>query len=148
MILIIFYSHGSIDLSMPNAIRQQIEFKASPQRLYEALLDAKAFSAFTGAPAEIDRQAGGAFSCFGGMIAGRNIELVPNKRIVQDWRVKIWPEGLYSIVEFDLEPDGTGTRLVLTHDGFPDDMRAHFNGEMPDGGWHRQYWEPLPKYLS
>lgn len=98
MILIIFYSHGSIDLSMPNAIRQQIEFRASPQRLYEALLDVKAFSAFTGEPAEIDRQAGGAFSCFGGMIAGRNIELVPNKRIVQAWRVKIWPEGLYSIV--------------------------------------------------
>lgn len=37
---------------------------------------------------------------------------------------------------------------MLTHDGFPDDMRAHLNGVMPDGGWHRQYWEPLRKYLT
>jgi activator of HSP90 ATPase len=148
MILIIFYSHDPIDLSMPNAIHQEIEFKASPHRVYEALLDAKQFSAFTGAPAEIDRQPGGAFSCFGGIIADRNIELVPNKRLVQAWRVKIWPEGLYSIVVFELQPNGSGTRLVLTHNGFPDDMRAHLKGEMPDGGWHRQYWEPLRKYLS
>src|SRR5215469_11203035 len=104
---------------MSNPIRQEIEFKTNPQRVYDALLDAKQFSAFTGAPAEIDRQVGGAFSCFGGIITGRNIELVPNKRIVQAWRVKIWPEGLYSIVAFELQPEGSGTRLVLTHDGFP-----------------------------
>ena len=133
---------------MSNTIRQEIEFKTNPQRVYDALLDAKQFSAFTGAPAEIDRQVGGAFSCFGGIITGRNIELVPNKRIVQAWRVKIWPEGLYSIVGFELQPDGPGTRVVLTHDGFPADMRAHLNGEGPDGGWHRQYWDPLRKYLS
>ena len=133
---------------MSNPIRQEIEFKTNPQRVYDALLDAKQFSAFTGAPAEIDRQVGGAFSCFGGIITGRNIELVPNKRIVQAWRVKIWPEGLYSIVAFELRSDGPGTRVVLTHDGFPADMRAHLNGEGPDGGWHRQYWDPLRKYLS
>lgn len=133
---------------MPTPIRQATEFKTSPQRVYEALLDAEQFSAFTGAPAEIDRQAGGVFSCFGGMITGRNIELVPNKRIVQAWRVKIWPEGVYSIVTFELEAIGSGSRLTLTHDGFPEGMRAHLNGEMPDGGWHRQYWEPLKKYLA
>jgi activator of HSP90 ATPase len=133
---------------MSNPIRQEIEFKTNPQRVYDALLDTKQFSAFTGAPAQIDRQAGGAFSCFGGIITGRNIELVPNKRIVQAWRVKLWPEGLYSIVSFELQPDGPKTRVVLTHDGFPPDMREHLNGEGPEGGWHRQYWEPLRKYLS
>jgi len=73
---------------------------------------------------------------------------VPNKRIVQAWRVKMWPEGLYSIVSFELQPDGPRTRVAFTHDGFPPDMRAHLNGEGTDGGWHRQYWEPLRKYLS
>ena len=133
---------------MSNPIRQEIEFKTDSKRVYDALLDAKQFSAFTGKPAEIDRQAGGAFSCFGGIITGRNIELVPNKLIVQAWRVKLWPEGLYSIVSFELQPDGPRTRVAFTHDGFPPDMRAHLNGEGTDGGWHRQYWEPLRKYLS
>jgi uncharacterized protein YndB with AHSA1/START domain len=135
-------------LEMATAIRQEVDFKASPERVYEALLDAKQFSTFTGAPAEIQREAGGAFSCFGGFVVGRNIELVPDKRIVQAWRVKVWPEGVYSIVAFELRPRGSGTHLTMTHDGFPDGTRAHLNGEMPDGGWQRQYWEPLQKYLS
>jgi activator of HSP90 ATPase len=133
---------------MSEAIHKQIELTASPKRVYDALLDAKQFSAFTGAPAEIERQTGGSFSCFGGIITGRNVELVPDKRIVQAWRVKMWPEGVYSIVSFELQPNGSGTRLAMTHDGFPSDMRAHLNGEMPDGGWDRQYFEPLRKYLG
>jgi len=72
---------------------------------------------------------------------------VPNKRIVQAWRVKIWPEGLYSIVSFELQPDEQRTPVVLTHDGFPPDMPEHLNGEATDGGW-QQHWEPLRKYLS
>jgi activator of HSP90 ATPase len=133
---------------MPEPIRRETELKASPQRVYEALLDASQFSALTGAPAEIERVAGGAFSCFGGIITGRNVELIPNKRIVQAWRVKFWPEGVYSIVSFELQPKDTGTQLTMTHDAFPAGMRAHLNGEMPEGGWDRQYLEPLRKYLG
>jgi hypothetical protein len=52
------------------------------------------------------------------------------------------------VVSFELQPNGSGTRLAMTHDGFPSDMRAHLNGEMPEGGWDRQYFEPLRKYLG
>src|SRR5260221_4912741 len=90
---------------MANAIQQEVVFKASATRVYEALLDAKQFSEFSNAPAEISRDLGGAFSCFGGIISGRNIELLPNRRIVQAWRVAMWPEGLYSIVRFELQED-------------------------------------------
>ncbi len=133
---------------MSDPIRKEVDFSTDPQRIYDALVDAKQFSAFTGAPAEIEREPGGAFSCFGGVITGRNIELVPNKRIVQAWRVKMWPEGVYSIVSFELQPGKSGTRLLMTHDAFPEGMREHLNGEMPDGGWDRQYLEPLRKYLG
>lgn len=133
---------------MSTVIHKEAFLNASPQRVYEALLDAKQFSAFSGAPAEIDRQEGAAFSCFGAFISGRLIELVPNRRIVQAWRVKMWPEGVYSIVTFELRADGSGTRLTLVHKGFPDEMRAHLNGDTPDGGWNRQYLEPLERYLD
>jgi hypothetical protein len=36
----------------------------------------------------------------------------------------------------------------MEHKGFPDEMRAHLNGEAPGGGWNRQYLDPLKKYLS
>jgi activator of HSP90 ATPase len=133
---------------MSGLIHQEITFKASTNRVYDALLDSKAFSELTGGmAAEIDRKAGGAFSCFGGIISGRNIELVPNQRIVQAWRVRNWPDGVYSIVKFELQAQGSETRLVMDHVGFPQELRAHLNGEHPEGGWHRQYWEPLARYL-
>lgn len=130
---------------MSGPIVQQISFKASPDRIYMALLDAAQFSEFTGgAPASIDAREGGAFSCFGGMIAGRNVELREGQRIVQAWRVGNWPEGLYSIVRFELAASGSnGSRLTLTHAGFPDEAREHL-----DAGWHRMYWEPLAKFLA
>jgi activator of HSP90 ATPase len=134
---------------MSGPIHQEIVFKASVKRIYDALLDSRQFSEFTGgALAEISREAGGAFSCFGGVITGRNIELRLNSRIVQAWRVGNWPEGVYSIVRFELQEQGSETRLVMDHAGFPEELRAHLNGEHPDGGWHRQYWEPLKKYLA
>ena len=113
---------------MSNSIRQEVDIKASPNRIYDALLDAKSFSEFTGAPAEIDPRSGGAFWCFGGIITGRNVELLANRRIVQAWRVAMWPDGLYSIVKFELQPQGSETRLVMDHVGFPEEMRAQLNG--------------------
>src|SRR5437016_12747930 len=62
------------------AIHQVEDFKASPQRVYEALLDSKQFSAFSGGrTADIHREVGGAFSLFAGHIVGRNLELVDRK---------------------------------------------------------------------
>jgi len=36
----------------------------------------------------------------------------------------------------------------MDHAGFPEDLRSHLNGERPEGGWYRQYWEPLKKHLA
>ncbi len=125
------------------SIHQEVDFKASPQRIYEALLDAKQFSAFSGLPAEIRREAGGDFSCFGGHIVGRNVELVPNQRIVQAWRVVTWPKGAYSIVKFEFKAQGSGTRLIMDHVGFPEGLRDHLAS-----GWNEHYWERLQKYFG
>jgi uncharacterized protein YndB with AHSA1/START domain len=80
--------------------------QTSPQRIYEILLDSKQFAAFTGMLANIDPAAGGAFSMFGRVIMGRNIELIPNQRIVQAWRPTRWDPGVYSIVKFELKTAG------------------------------------------
>ena len=124
-------------------LHQEIPIKATPQRIYQALLDSKQFAAFTGLAAEIEARAGGAFSMFGGLIVGRNIELVPNQRIVQAWRPANWDPGVYSIVKFELKSHGTGATVVLDHTGFPEGNFGHL-----DPGWYERYWEPLKKYLA
>src|SRR5260370_18159186 len=42
------------------ALHNHVEFKTPPARIYEALLDSKQFSALSGAPSEINREAGSA----------------------------------------------------------------------------------------
>jgi len=77
------------------------------------------------------------------MIVGRQVKLVPNQRIVQAWRAGNWADGVYSIVKFELTGQGTATRLIFDHAGFPEGEREHL-----DGGWQKMYWEPLRKYLG
>jgi activator of HSP90 ATPase len=125
------------------AIHYEIDFKSTPQRLYEAILDQKQFTAFSGMPATIDRTPGGAFSQFGGMILGRNIEMAPNQRIVQAWHSGSWPSGIYSIAHFEFKPRGEETTLIFDHTGFPAG-----NYDSLDSGWHEHYWDPLKKFLA
>jgi activator of HSP90 ATPase len=141
-LVVMMSSSGFAQSDKSITIHQEIDFNASPQQLYEALLDARQFTEFSGRPAEINREVGGAFSLFKGHIIGRNVELVPNQRIVQAWRVVTWPEGAYSIARFELKPQGSGTHLVLDHIGFPEGLHNHLAQ-----GWEENYWTLLKKYL-
>jgi len=125
------------------AINQTVTIKTSPEKVYNALTSATEFSKVTGAPAEIAEDEGGAFSCFGGQIVGRHLELNPNKRIVQAWRAGPWAEGVYSIVKFEINKSGASTIVNLQHTGFPEDAAEHL-----EGGWHKMYWEPLKAYFE
>jgi uncharacterized protein YndB with AHSA1/START domain len=137
------------------SIHQEVVFKASRKRVYEALTDAKQFdkviqlSGVTQAmhlgdkPAEISREVGGAFALFGGYITGRHVELVPSERIVQAWRTGGWPPGVYSIAKFELVEQGSGTKIVFDHTGFPKG-----EAEVLASGWKAHYWEPLAKLLA
>ena len=131
---------AQIDKSI--VIHQEIDLNASPQKVYEALLDSKQFTEFSARAAEINREVGGAFSLFKGHIIGRNLELVPNQRIVQGWRVVTWPEGAYSIARFDLKPQGSGTHVVFDHTGFPEGLHDDLAQ-----GWEENYWSLLKKYF-
>jgi uncharacterized protein YndB with AHSA1/START domain len=129
---------------MSDAIHQEVTLKASPKAVYEALTDETKFAAMTGgAPAKIAREAGGAFSCFGGKIEGRIVELAPNKRVVQAWRAGNWDEGVYSLVTFALQAKGSGTTLVFDQAGVPEGQAAHL-----EAGWAQMYWEPMKKFLA
>lgn len=138
------------------SIHQEELFSASPKRLYRALTETKQFReiermsgarkagmALGNQPTEISAEAGGTFTIFGGHIVGRHIELVPNKRIVQAWRVVDWSPGVYSIAAFQLLEHDGGTTLVFDHTGFPPGQAEHLAE-----GWKANYWEPLRKLLA
>jgi activator of HSP90 ATPase len=137
------------------SIHQEPSFKASRQRVYQALTNTKQFDKVTelsgvmksipkmNTPTKISQQVGGAFTLFGGYIVGRHIELVPNELIVQAWRAGGWGRGVYSIVRFELTEQGVGTKIVFDHTGFPRGEGANLAS-----GWQAHYWDPLEKFLS
>jgi activator of HSP90 ATPase len=137
------------------AIHQEVVFKAVPKRIYDALTDASQFQKMESLsaavksmdvhsrPAVISREPGGTFSLFGDYIVGRQIELIPNERIVQAWRTMSWPPGFYSIARFELAAEGASTKLVFDHTGFPAGTAEHLAA-----GWKSNYWEPLEKLLG
>jgi len=103
----------------------------------------KSFPNFTDKSATINPVVGGTFSLFDGHIIGRILELVPDHRIVDAWRVVDWPAGAYSIATFDIKPKGSGTSLSFDHVGFPDGLKEHLAE-----GWQQHYWDALNKYFQ
>jgi activator of HSP90 ATPase len=124
-------------------IRQSATFRATPHAVYEALLDSRQHARFTQSPARISRKVGGEFSAYGGYITGTNLELVPDKRIVQAWHASEWPKGHVSRVTFTLTPVKAGTRLDFTHSGVPD----QFFDDIKQG-WIDNYWDPLRAFFG
>ena len=146
---------GDVISRTAESIHQERLFTARRNRIYDALTDARQFAkivqlsgAMESMPAgtkaaEISREVGGAFNIFGGHIVGLQLELVPNQRIVQAWRVVDWKPGDYSIAKFDLTEQGEQTKVVFDHKGFPQGAAEHLAS-----GWEEHYWEPLRKFLA
>jgi len=128
---------------MSELIQQTVTFKASPHDVYELLMDSAKHAAFSGEAANISREMDGEFSAYGGYITGKNLELVPDRKIVQTWRAVDWPENHFSTVTFLLLPIPGGTSLNFTQSDVPDDTEAEF-----EQGWIDNYWTPMKKALK
>ena len=94
----------------------------------------------TAPPTQISREVGGSFTLFGGRIVGRHLELVPNQRIVQAWRVAYWEPGNLDC-SLRSWPSTLPTRKSCS-------TTPHFPRAMPPiswNGWKLHYWQPLEK---
>ena len=124
-------------------IRQSITFKASPHEVYDALMDSRKHARFTGAKARISCKVGGKFTAYDGYIEGVNLNLVPDKKIVQSWRGSDWPEDHYSMATFSLKKFKNGTHLTFTQSGVPDQYYHDISQ-----GWRDYYWKPMKEMLE
>jgi activator of HSP90 ATPase len=124
-------------------IRQSVTFKATPHDVYEALMDSRKHAKFSGEKASISRKVGGKFTCYGGYIAGVNLDLKQDKKIVQSWQGSDWPDGHYSKVTFSFKKVKNGTRLTFTQSGVPEQYYKDINQ-----GWRDYYWKKMKAMLE
>ena len=116
-----------------------------PQKVWRALTDPDLIARWL-MPSDFKLEIGHKFTFqgfpmpaagFGGTGHSEVLDFEPEKMLRIAWRAA--PEDLSSLdstVTFTLEPEGTGTRLLLVHDGFhPDDPYQAAGQRIMSGGW-------------
>lgn len=123
------------------SIKQTYEMKASPEEVFTALTDPTVIEKWSGAPATMDDQTGTEFSLWNGSIHGKNLKVVPNEKLVQDWYSEKWDKP--SKATFILESSDEGTLVNLIHENVPDNELDDI-----DDGWKRYYLGPMKEMFA
>lgn len=124
-------------------INQSVVLNANPKEVYDALMDSKKHSQFTGESAKINNKVNGKFTAYSGYIEGESLKLTPGKIIVQSWRATDWPKGHFSRVTYTLTKKGDKTQLKFKQEGVPAGQHDSIKQ-----GWVDYYWEPLKRMFN
>ena len=122
-------------------IKQSHFINATPEEVYTALTNPLTIELWSGYPAEMQPVEDTEFTIFEGDISGRNISLIPNQQLVQEWYFGENTEK--SVVTMVLKPSGDGTHVDLEHTNVPDE-----DWENMEEGWRSYYWGAIKKYFK
>jgi activator of HSP90 ATPase len=127
------------------SIKQTVTFAATPDTIYNLIMDEKKIAAFTGSKVTMSTKVNGKFNVFDGYCHGYNVELIEGKRIVQAWHFAEdgWPDDHFSICTFELEDTGNKTKLKFLQTNVPE----HKVNSLKEG-WKEFYWDPMKAYLK
>lgn len=115
--------------------------KASPSEVWKALTEAAYIEAWGAGEVIMAPVPDTKFSLWDGAIHGTNLEVVPEKKLVQEWYGGIWEQP--SRVQFILFEEDGGTRLELVHDNVPDEDAYDI-----DNGWDNYYLGAIKDFLE
>jgi len=128
-------------------------YNASPERVWRAISDRDEMSKWYFNLEEFKPEVGFEFRFWGGSEEQQYLhicevtEALPNKKLTYSWRYEGYSGVSY--VSFELFPEGSKTRLKLTHTGletFP--KQKDFARESFSAGWTYIIGESLAKYLA
>ena len=130
--------------SKVRTIKQKVIIPASPKEVYDAYVDPKKHSKFTGHKATGKAVVGGKFTAWDGYIFGKYLELEDEKRVVQEWASTDFPKGCGpSRLELCFNKVPKGTELVMVHSNMPEEI-----ADDAADGWIEWYWNPLKEYFK
>jgi len=118
--------------------------KVIPKEVYQAYIDPKKHSQFTGSEATGKPVVGGKFTAWDGYISGKFLELEEGKHVVQEWKSTDFPEGASpSRLELTFREVPKGTEIVMIHSNVPKDQE-----DETAEGWTEFYWAPIKQYFK
>jgi activator of HSP90 ATPase len=114
---------------------------AEPSDVYAALTNSYTIELWSGYPAVISAEPGSEFSLWEGDICGKMIELIPDKKVVQQWYFGDQAEE--SIVTITIHPKGENSSVTVEHTNIPD---AEF--EDIAEGWREYYFGAISTFFN
>ncbi len=137
------------------SIVQEVEIKASAERVFEALVNPDQLMAWWGAKGqyeitqvESDPRSGGKRIVRGNGMGGRTFSIIGEYREVERPRLLVFtwlpdwqPDATESVVRFDLEEMAGVTKVKVTHSGLTAQGRESHRGWPQVLGWLKAYTE-------
>jgi uncharacterized protein YndB with AHSA1/START domain len=132
---------------MTTDIVKEVTLTAPIQRVWAALTDAQNMQNWLGPDKQlkVDLKVGGKYAIFGGETTGIFTRIDAPILLEYTWRQSTWPaEWPDSVVRWEMEKNGSGTQIYLSHSKFPntDERDSH------DEGWDIYFLEPMTDYLD
>jgi uncharacterized protein YndB with AHSA1/START domain len=115
------------------SLQRELQIGASPETVWEFLVDPEKAKRWMGLSVTIDAQPGGAYRCEvipGHVALGEVTEVNPPRRLVCTWGWEPGEDGPATVppgsstVEIELVREGAGTRLLFTHRDLPHEEAA------------------------
>jgi len=114
---------------------------ATPEEVFIALTNPLTIELWSGYPAIMGIEPGSEFSLWDGDISGRNIEIIENKKLVQEWF--FGDLGNQSIVNIILSEHKKGTLAELKHTNIPDGDYDNITV-----GWNEYYFDAIINFFT
>lgn len=125
-------------------IEQRYIINAPIAQVWQALVDPKIIEKWGAGPAKMDDNTGVKFSLWGGSIWGKNIKVIKEKVLSQEWYSDEDPKWKQpSMVTFKLHTENKGTVIELVHSNIPD-----ANAKDIEAGWKDYYLGALKAYVE
>ncbi len=99
--------------------KKYYKIPAEPEEVFTALTNPFTIELWSGYPAIMNANVNTEFSLWEGDIVGKNLEIIENRKIVQEWYFGDQEEK--SIVTIKIFEDKKGAQVELIHSNIPDD---------------------------
>jgi activator of HSP90 ATPase len=121
--------------------KKTFKINAEPSDVYAALTNPVTIELWSGYPARMSTEPGSEFSLWEDDITGKNLELITDRKVVQEWYFGDQTER--SIVTISIEPDGGNSSVTVEHTNIPD---KDFAGIAE--GWREYYFGAIIDFLN
>ncbi|OYT14834.1 MAG: ATPase [Bacteroidetes bacterium 4572_77] len=120
-----------------------IQIKAEVQDVFTALTNPFTIELWSGETAIMSKEINSEFSLWGGDIVGKNLEIVENEKLVQQWYFGEEDETSPSIVSLKLWVKGAQCSVELLHTNIPDEAYDNIVE-----GWNEAYLGAVKKMME